>query len=207
METLFLRRFGGMHFDIVDARALRSLGADHEERLDRLGGARGQRLDSAVRAVAHPAVEAELPGFLDQEVAIAHSLHETLNAKAQRCDVRLILTHANSRITSSSAMLSPFWTLTFFTRPSRSATSTFSIFIASTTASGSPALTSWPTATFTDTTRPGIGQSRNFDVSAATFFGIRPASAAAWGLRTETKACAPPWRKRLPPAARSIWTA
>ena len=57
---------------------------------------------------------------------------------------------------------------------SRSARSTFSIFIASTTASVSPALTSCPSATAIDTTRPGIGQSSSFDVSGAHLHRHQP---------------------------------
>ncbi len=49
-------------------------------------------------------------------------------------------------ITASTARLSPTCALTDLTTRSRSARSTFSIFIASTTASVSPALTSWPSA-------------------------------------------------------------
>ena len=52
--------------------------------------------------------------------------------------------HSNSRMTSSTARLSPGLARILAMRPSRSARSTFSIFIASTIASASPALTSWP---------------------------------------------------------------
>ena len=82
--------------------------------------------------------------------------------------------------------------LTFLIVPSRSAVSTFSIFIASTTASVSPALTSWPSATLTETTRPGIGQSSILDVSAATFLGMSAASSAASGERTIAVTVRPP---------------
>ena len=47
------------------------------------------------------------------------------------------------------------------------------------TASGSPALTSCPTATEIALTRPGIGQSSTLPVSAATFSGISAASSAS----------------------------
>ena len=49
---------------------------------------------------------------------------------------------ANSRITASTARLSPALAATFLTLPSRSARRMFSIFMASTTASASPAFTS-----------------------------------------------------------------
>ena len=55
----------------------------------------------------------------------------------------------------------------------RVARSTFSIFIASTTASASPALMSWPSLTAIEDSRPGIGDSRNFEVSGAALTGIR----------------------------------
>ena len=43
------------------------------------------------------------------------------------------------------------------------------------------ALISWPSRTATDTTRPGIGQSKSFDVSGGTLTGIRRSSAAMRG--------------------------
>ena len=69
----------------------------------------------------------------------------------------------------------------FLTLPSCSALSTFSIFIASMIASFSPALTSWPSATETSRSRPGIGDSRNFDRSGGSFAGI---SDSRWAART-----------------------
>src|SRR5262245_33125512 len=87
--------------------------------------------------------------------------------------------YVNSRITASTARLSPFLAWIFFTTPSRSARSTFSIFIASTTASVSPALTSWPSATAIETTSPGIGQRRDLPLSAVRLAGIRRAAAAS----------------------------
>jgi len=70
-------------------------------------------------------------------------------------------------------------TLIVFTVASRSARSTFSIFIASTMASASPALTSWPSATAIERTRPGIGQSSILPVSGGFFTGISLAEAAS----------------------------
>src|SRR5579871_2320736 len=87
------------------------------------------------------------------------------------------LGQANSRITASTARLSPFLAKTALMVPSRSARSTFSIFMASTTASVSPALTSWPGATEIETTRPGIGHRTFLPVSTATLAGINRAAA------------------------------
>src|ERR1700724_1098675 len=61
--------------------------------------------------------------------------------------------------------------------PSRSARSTFCIFMASTTASVSLALTSCPSVTAIDTTSPGIGHSNFLPVSAAAVTGISRAEA------------------------------
>src|SRR5262249_54983859 len=88
-------------------------------------------------------------------------------------------TYANSMITASTAMLSPGRTLIDFTTPSRSARSTFSIFMASTMASVSPALTSWPSATAITRTTPGIGQRSALPLSPALLAGIRRAAAAS----------------------------
>ena len=75
--------------------------------------------------------------------------------------------------------------------PLRSARSTFSIFIASTMHKAWPSCTSSPSATSMRTTSPGIGQSRNFDVSGGAFSGISAASSAWRGVRTETARSAP----------------
>jgi hypothetical protein len=66
-----------------------------------------------------------------------------------------------------------------FTTPSRSARKTFSIFIASTTASASPAFTSCPSLTEIETTRPGIGQRTALPESATFFSGISRTAAAS----------------------------
>src|SRR5262249_30891351 len=65
------------------------------------------------------------------------------------CKMRdtLAARQANSMITASTARLSPGLALIALMTPSRSARSTFSIFMASTTASVSPALTSCPSST------------------------------------------------------------
>src|SRR4029079_10651785 len=68
---------------------------------------------------------------------------------------------ANSRITASTASVSPAFATIFLTFPSRSARSTFSIFIASTTSMTSPAFMSWPSCTAIWRTSPGIGQRTN----------------------------------------------
>src|SRR5689334_4221958 len=87
--------------------------------------------------------------------------------------------YANSMITASTARLSPGFTLIAFTTASRSARSTFSIFIASTTASVSPTLTSWPSFTSIERTRPGIGQSSHLPVSGGFFKGIKRTAVAS----------------------------
>ncbi len=70
-------------------------------------------------------------------------------------------------ITASTATLSPGLTRMFLMVPSRSARRIFSIFMASITAKVSPALTSWPSATASETTRPGIGQRTDFSLAVA----------------------------------------
>src|SRR5947199_5301435 len=84
--------------------------------------------------------------------------------------------HANSMIGASTASESPSLARIFAIFTSRSARSTFSIFIASTIQSASPTLTSWPSFTEIAFTRPGIGQSSAF-VDAPTFLsGMSAAS-------------------------------
>ena len=78
-------------------------------------------------------------------------------------------------ITASTARLSPGLALIGFTVPSRSARSTFSIFIASTTASVSPALTSWPSV---DRDRDAPGPASGRAASCRCRAGSSPASAA-----------------------------
>src|SRR6185369_14070621 len=69
------------------------------------------------------------------------------------------LPYANSTIGWSTTRLSPLPARTLSTTPSAAANSTFSIFIASITATRSPACTFWPGCTATSTSRPGIGES------------------------------------------------
>ena len=87
--------------------------------------------------------------------------------------------HANSMMTASTASKSPSLARIVLTVASRSDTSTFSIFIASTMQSCSPTFTSWPTLTAIDLTRPGIGQSSDFEPSAPLFSCISAASSAS----------------------------
>ena len=56
--------------------------------------------------------------------------------------------------------------------------------MASTTASVSPALTSCPSLTAIDTTRPGIGQSSFLPLSEAVVTGIKRAEAASASVQT-----------------------
>src|SRR5690606_37214177 len=72
--------------------------------------------------------------------------------------------HSNSMISSSTARLAPASAVMRFTVSRRSARSTFSIFMASTVASGCPASTVSPCSTRMDVMTPGIGQSSIFDV-------------------------------------------
>ena len=103
--------------------------------------------------------------------------------------MRLAMTgylYANSNISASTASVAPAAAWIFFTVPSRSARSTFCIFIASTTASVSPDLTSCPSLTAIDTTSPGIGHSSFLPVSAADVTGISRAAAASLSVKTLT---------------------
>ena len=74
---------------------------------------------------------------------------------AREC-AQLSIAAVTVRQTPLTARLSPGLACSVFTVPSRSARSTFSIFIASTTASVSPTLTSCPSATAiaTDSSSP-----------------------------------------------------
>ena len=104
-------------------------------------------------------------------------------------------------MTASTARLSPSLAMMALTVASRSARNTFSIFIASTTASGSPALTSCPTTTAMERTSPGIGHNSAFDVSAAFFANISAASCASRFVYTRASAAAPAWERRAPLSA------
>ena len=112
---------------------------------------------------------------------------------------------ANSRITSSTATLSPARATIRSTTPSCAATTTFSIFIASITASRSPARTACPASTATWTSRPGIGESRKRERSGGGLNGISASSSAARGVSTRASTRAPSWATRSASPARSIW--
>ena len=109
------------------------------------------------------------------------------------CFAALAMTdaYANSNISASTASVAPAAAWIFFTVPSRSARSTFCIFIASTTASVSPDLTSCPSLTAIDTTSPGIGHSSFLPVSAADVTGISRAAAASLSVKTLTATSKP----------------
>ena len=66
--------------------------------------------------------------------------------------------YSNSTIIWSTVSDSPLEAATFLTTPSCAANSTFSIFMASITATRSPACTFWPGCTDTSTKRPGMGE-------------------------------------------------
>src|SRR5262249_23768911 len=100
-----------------------------------------QRLDTAVGAVTHPAAQAEPQRGLDRPGAVADPLHPAGDAQPYAPHDRP-RHYSSSRMTWSTARLSPGLARSLATRPSRSARNTFSIFTASTMTSGSPALTS-----------------------------------------------------------------
>src|SRR5262249_55101781 len=91
---------------------------------------------------------------------------------------------ANSRMTASTGRLSPTLAWIVFTTPSRSARRTFSIFMASTTARVSPALTSCPSVTAMESTSPGMGQRRALPESASLLSGISRAASASRSVNT-----------------------
>src|SRR5262249_9004562 len=81
----------------------------------------------------------------------------------------------HSRLTATTARVSPGCSrvlLICCTVPSITASSTFSICIASTTATVSPALTSCPSLTAIETTSPGIGHTTCLPVSPVFLSGI-----------------------------------
>jgi hypothetical protein len=67
------------------------------------------------------------------------------------------------------------------TTPSAAANSTFSIFMASITATRSPACTFWPGCTATSTSRPGMGDSTYWLMSGGALNGISLCSSAMRG--------------------------
>ena len=84
METGFLRGglgFGGDPIDAGEGRAFVTASQDFIERLRR---AADHRLDGAVPAVAHPAVEAQGRRLLDHPVAISDTLDAPLDEDAER---------------------------------------------------------------------------------------------------------------------------
>ncbi|MNL26568.1 hypothetical protein D3C87_1480970 [compost metagenome] len=82
----------------------------------------------------------------------------------------------------------------------------FSIFIASTIASGCPASTVSPALTETEVMTPGIGQSSIFDVSGGSFFGINLASLATRGLLTRAITSTPRQRSLIAVPVSSTFT-
>src|SRR5439155_21975598 len=190
--------------DHEDAAAKQSLKTDLDNRRDANIVANDARLDAAVGAVAHPAAQAEPARPAHHPGAVADPLYPAGDAQphAPHGQLPRELPYSNSRITWSTARLSPGLARSLATRPSRSARSTFSIFIASTTTSGSPALTSWPSPTTTAVNRPGIGDSTWREVSAAIFAGIIAASSAARGASTRARRITPRCMSRKARAGR-----
>src|SRR5829696_1755600 len=156
--------------DVVDTRHGRTAAAGIDHLAHRVVVADDQHLDRAIDAVAHPAGQAKVVRGRDRPVAVAHALHPAGDREAGLQCHRF---QVNSMIFWSTRRLSPALACRVLTVPSCTARSTFSIFIASTTASASPALISWPSLTATDASRPGMGDSRNFEVSGAALTGIR----------------------------------
>src|SRR4029077_6708554 len=105
-----------------------------------------QHLDATIYTVAQPAAQPEAPRCARRPNPVADTLHLAGDPQAHGLVRRH---HSNSRMTWSTATLSPGLARIRAMRPSRSARNMFSIFIASTTASGSPAFTSWPWVTAT----------------------------------------------------------
>src|SRR6476659_5091464 len=163
----------------------RSVGATPQHLVDLVGGTREHSLDAAVARIAHAAVEPQRPRGLLGPGAVIDALHPPLDFHSDSLVGGLGHAHANSRITASTLRRSPGLASTLDTLPSRSAFSTFSIFIASTPQSASPALTS------SDTTMPGSGQSRNFEVSAFSLTGIRAASSVSRSVTASTETSTP----------------
>src|SRR6476660_3236765 len=179
------------HRHLGHLRIRRTFGAKPQHLFDLGGRAREHRLDAAVARVAHRAVETKRAGGVIRPGAIIDALHASFDSDTHGSGVGLGHAHANSRITASTLRLSPGLASTLDTLPSRSAFSTFSIFIASTTQSASPALTSCPSLTASDTTMPGIGQSKSFEVSAFSFTSISAASSASRSVSTLTGTSTP----------------
>src|SRR5262245_14292265 len=173
------------------ARIGRPVGGTPQHLIHLVGRPGEHRLDAAVARVAHGPIEAKRPRGLLGPSAVVDALHPPLDPHSDSLVGGLGHAHANSRITASTLRLSPGLARTFDTLPSRSAFSTFSIFIASTMHSASPARTSCPSLTANDTTMPGIGQSRNFEVSAFSFTGISAASSASRSVSTLTGTSTP----------------
>ena len=75
--------FGGGRADLhaLHARGLGALVGPVNERLHGVGSALHQRLDAAIAAVAHPAVQAQALGLLDGGVAVVHALHQAIHTQ------------------------------------------------------------------------------------------------------------------------------
>ena len=129
---------GVVDLDSVNARHRWTSSTGRNHRHDDVRIARKYRLDAAVAAIPDPALQVPRSRLIGSPGAITDALHPPDN----RHMFYRVKTQANSRIIASTASVAPALAWIFFTVPSRSARSTFCIFIASTTASVSPALTS-----------------------------------------------------------------
>src|SRR5262245_1426825 len=120
--------------DLGDGGVLRSVPAELHHPVYSFRRPREHRLDIPVVQVAHSAIEPERLRRLVGPGAEIDALHPAFDLHRHSfCAV--VGHHLNSRITASTLRLSPGLALILATVASRSAFSTFSIFMASTTQS------------------------------------------------------------------------
>src|SRR5262249_25449247 len=120
-------------------------------------------------AEGHPVLDGQRRGFVLKTVARAHLDHGDPRWRLEpgQSGVRFrgpgeigaVHGYSNSTSIAPGAAMSPGFTVTARTPPSRGARSAFSIFIASTTTSSWPRVTGDPGATRTAMTLPGMGAS------------------------------------------------
>ena len=145
MKPRPFRRFRLFRLHRENLRCGRPLAAFFHHGLDILGLAAEEGFDAAVKTITHPSRKGVGARLFDRPSPIPHPLHPAFDADAEGDDIRHVSSpnySANSMIFWSTIRLSPAleWTLPMV--PSRSARRMFSIFIASTTQSTSPALIS-----------------------------------------------------------------
>ena len=141
--------------DIGNARGGRPLPAVPDHRIDHITRPGKCHFNAAVAAVSDPTVQTGRLRRLHGPGPIPNPLNAPFDAQPHRLFLHGnrfkppsgLPQPSNSRITCSAVKLSPGAAFTAAITPSRSARRTFSIFIASTTAKGCPALISSPSAT------------------------------------------------------------